>query len=92
MNPQAVVAEALQKGWLSLVPVQPAKVLVLKHDQPYRQRLYDAGLTARGKPPKPRRGIPGEILAAAERDGVTITAIYNRRARTGRLTLRKEKL
>ena len=93
-SPQAIVAEALQKGWISFQPAKPAKVLTstyLRYEKPRRERLYAAGLTSRGKKRKQHPPTPPEVLQAAERDGVSVAAIYNRLARTGRLTLRKEK-
>lgn len=84
MNPQSIVASAIERGWMS-----PSPETLRRNFDKTREVRRHAGLTARGTPPKPK-GINPAVLAAAQRDGVTVTAIYNRLARTGRLTLRKK--
>lgn len=82
MNLQTIDFEyARQRGWIS--PPQPMKPVRDK----WVAKNYAAGLTARGTPRKPK-GIDPAILAQARRDGVGVSAIYNRIARTGRMTLK----
>lgn len=82
------IAYAIQQGWIKPAAQKLSPVLT-RHDK-RRAKFRAAGLTTRGTPPKPK-GIKPEITATAGRDGVTVQAIYNRLARTGRMTLRKEK-
>lgn len=81
-NTTALVERAVAQGWLSAPqPMKPCR-------DKWVERNYSLGLTARGTPRKTRPPMRAAIITQAKRDGVGVSAIYNRIKRTGQMTLR----